>query len=494
VTATRIDDGHIRRFVAASGDANRLHVDPEFARRTMYGRCVVHGALVAIVMLGAVEEAMLGQARSLDLSFAQPVFPGEDLTLRSGPRHPGRVTVEAWSRGQACARITVEAGGSVLPPVPPRALACRSEPRRLTLADLESAAGADYGDVYAPNVAGLRELAAQLGAGDIPDALLAWLAAASYTVGMLVPGADAVFAAARIERSDGPGPARLEVVPGARQPATGLLEVRARFGYGAASADLRLRAFVRPGVPGPRPDVLLGHLPPSAALSGRQALVVGASRGLGASVAGALATQGATVWVGYARSDGLAEELRAEFGAERIRPVRFDAADGEDTRAAIARITRTAGSLDGAALCAAPPPQALPLHRDAVPTALAYLAESMAMTLYPLCEVLPHVAPGGWLALVSSSAVTDPPAAWPHYVAAKGAVEALAGYCRRHFGLRVATIRPPRMRTDMTNGPTSGIGAAAPEAVAAAIVRWVLDNRTGEEILAPDQLTAEAPR
>jgi nucleoside-diphosphate-sugar epimerase len=116
------------------------------------------------------------------------------------------------------------------------------------------------------------------------------------------------------------------------------------------------------------------------------------------------------------------------------------------------------------------------------------------MTLYPLCEVLPHVAPGGWLALVSSSAVTDPPAAWPHYVAAKGAVEALAGYCRRHFGLRVATIRPPRMRTDMTNGPTSGIGAAAPEAVAAAIVRWVLDNRTGEEILAPDQLTAEAPR
>jgi hypothetical protein len=50
------------------------------------------------------------------------------------------------------------------------------------------------------------------------------------------------------------------------------------------------------------------------------------------------------------------------------------------------------------------------------------------------------------------------------------------------------------MRTDMTNGPTSGIGAAAPETVAAAIVRWVLDNRTGEEILAPDQLTAEAPR
>ncbi len=146
------------------------------------------------------------------------------------------------------------------------------------------------------------------------------------------------------------------------------------------------------------------------------------------------------------------------------------------------------------ALCAAPPPQALPLHRDAVPTALAYLAESMAMTLYPLSEVLPHIAPGGWLALVSSSAIADPPASWPHYVAAKGAVEALAGYGRRHFGLRVATIRPPLMRTDMTNGPTGAIGAVAPEAVAAAIVRWVLDNRPGGEILAPDQLTAEVLR
>jgi NAD(P)-dependent dehydrogenase (short-subunit alcohol dehydrogenase family)/acyl dehydratase len=494
VTASRLDDGHIRQFAAASGDANPLHVDPEFARRTMYGRCVAHGALVAIVMLGAVEEAMLGQARSLDLRFAQPVFPGDDLTLRSGPHHPGRVAVEAWSRGQLSAQIMVESGDSVLPPVPPWPMAGRSEPRRVTLADLEATPGADYGDEYAPDVAGLRELAAQLGAVGIPDALLAWLAAASYTVGMLVPGADAVFVAARIARSDVPGPARIEAFTGARQRATGLLEVRARFGYGAASADLRLRAFVRPGVPGPSRDVLLGHLPPSAALSERHALVVGASRGLGASVAGALATQGATVWAGYARSGGSAEELRQEFGSERIRPVRFDATDAEDTRAAIARITRAAGSLDGVALCAAPPPLALPLHRDAVPTALAYLTQSMAMTLYPLGEVLPHIAPGGWLALVSSSAVADPPASWPHYVAAKGAVEALAGYCRRHFGLRVATIRPPRMRTDMTNGPTSAIGAVAPEAVAAAIVGWVLDNRPGEEILTPDWLTAKALR
>jgi NAD(P)-dependent dehydrogenase (short-subunit alcohol dehydrogenase family)/acyl dehydratase len=486
VTTSCLDDGHVRRFAAASGDANPLHVDAEFARRTMYGRCIAHGVLAAIVALGAVEKATLARTRSVDLLFAQPVFPGDDLTLRSGSRLPGRVAVEAWSRGQLSTRITVEAGDTVLPPVPDRPRACRSEPRRLTLAGLEASPAADYGDAYAPDIAGLRELAADLGAGHVPDALLAWLAAASYTVGMLVPGTDSLFASARIERSDVPGPARLDAIPGPQQPATGLLEVRARFGYGAASAHLRLRAFVRPGIPGPTRDALLCHLPPSTALSGRHVLVVGASRGLGAAMAGAMATQGATVWAGYARSAGSAAELTQEFGAEHMRLIRFDATDAAATRAAIAQILGTAGKLDGVALCAAPSPQALPLHRDAVPAALAYLQESMAMTLYPLGEVLPHVAPGGWLAFVSSSFIVDPPASWPHYVAAKGAVEALAGYCTKHFGLRVATIRPPRMRTDMSNGPTSAIGAVAPEAVAAAIVRWVLDNHPGEEILAPD--------
>src|SRR5579859_982760 len=235
MTTSRLDDGHVRRFAAASGDVNPLHVDAEFAHRTMHGRCVAHGALVAIVALGAVDPATLSRTRSLDLRFAQPVFPGDDLTVRSGSPLPGRVAVEAWSCGQLCTRITVEAGDTVLPPVPGWPRVFRSKPRRLTLAGLGAAADTDYSDSYVPDVAGLRELAAQLGAGNVPDALLAWLAAASYTVGMLVPGADSLFASARIECSDVPGPARLDAIPGPQQPTTGLMEVRARFGYGAAS-------------------------------------------------------------------------------------------------------------------------------------------------------------------------------------------------------------------------------------------------------------------
>lgn len=493
MTTLRLDDQHVRRFAAASGDANPLHLDADFARRTMYGRCIVHGALVAIVALGVADESALRRARSINLRFARPVFPGEELTVRPGSVLPGRVAVEAWSRGQLTTQVAVDVDADDLPSAPDWPQFCRSQARQLTLAELEAAPGTDHGDAYAPDVADLRKQATELGAERVPGTLLAWLAAASYTVGMLVPGVDALFLSARIERSDAAAPAGIGAIAGRPQPVTGLVAVQARFGYGTASAQMRLQAFVRTQLPGPRRDVLSGHLHPSSALDGRHVLVVGASRGLGAAIAGALATQGATAWAGYAQSSGAVDELRQQFGAECVRPVRFDAADATSTQAAIEEITAAAGMLDGVVLCAAPPLHVLPLHRDATLTALAYVEQSLAMTLHPLVEALPHVAPGGWLAFVSSSYVAEPPAAWPHYVAAKGAIEALAAYCRSHTGLQVVTIRPPRMWTDMANGPTGAVGAVAPEEVAAAIVRWMLGHHPGEAILGPDQLMAAPP-
>ncbi len=216
-------------------------------------------------------------------------------------------------------------------------------------------------------------------------------------------------------------------------------------------------------------------------------LVVGASRGLGAAIAGGLASQSATVWAGYAHSVGLVETLRQEFGSAHLRPVRLDALDTTSARSAFETIAAAAGTLDGVVFCAAPPLHDLALHHDAAPIALTYIEQCVAMTLHPLVEALPRVRSGGWLAFVSSSAVADPPAAWPHYVAAKGAIEALAVHCARHSGLRVATVRAPRMWTDMTNGPTGAVGAAAPEAVAAAIVQWVLDDE-GKRTVEPEHL------
>ena len=217
---------------------------------------------------------------------------------------------------------------------------------------------------------------------------------------------------------------------------------------------------------------------------------MGASRGLGAALCGALATQGATVWAAFARSAEPAEQLRGEFGAERIRLLEFDAQDVGQSRRAFDVLRAEAASLDGVALCAAPPLLDAPLHPDSSDALLRFLASSLAMALVPLAGALELLSPDGWLVVTSSSAVEDPPEEWPHYVVAKAALEGAAAYCARRTQARVLVARPPRMWTEATNTPLGRIGAAAPEQVAAGIVRWTLREQPAGvvSLLTPDQL------
>lgn len=48
----RADD--IQKFADVSGDTNPLHCDPEYARRTRFGGCIVHGMLGAGFISAAV--------------------------------------------------------------------------------------------------------------------------------------------------------------------------------------------------------------------------------------------------------------------------------------------------------------------------------------------------------------------------------------------------------------------------------------------------------
>ena len=49
-----VSAGDIRKFAEVSGDTNPLHCDPEYAQRTRFGECVVHGMLGAGVISAAI--------------------------------------------------------------------------------------------------------------------------------------------------------------------------------------------------------------------------------------------------------------------------------------------------------------------------------------------------------------------------------------------------------------------------------------------------------
>jgi 3-oxoacyl-[acyl-carrier protein] reductase len=76
-----------------------------------------------------------------------------------------------------------------------------------------------------------------------------------------------------------------------------------------------------------------------ASLEGKNALVTGASRGIGRAIAVELAQAGATVVVGYRTGKDEAEALAAEIGG---RAVQADVADADDAR----RLVEEAGDID----------------------------------------------------------------------------------------------------------------------------------------------------
>ncbi len=78
ITQQRVND-----YADASGDFNPIHLDPEFAAGTRFGRTIAHGMLVA----ASISEMMTSNfgldwhaSGSMKLRFKAPVFPGDTAT------------------------------------------------------------------------------------------------------------------------------------------------------------------------------------------------------------------------------------------------------------------------------------------------------------------------------------------------------------------------------------------------------------------------------
>ena len=70
------------RFARLSGDANPIHVDPQFAAHSRFGRPVAHGMLLLTVLRGLVERlAPGGRVAEQQVVFPAPTFTGEAMSF-----------------------------------------------------------------------------------------------------------------------------------------------------------------------------------------------------------------------------------------------------------------------------------------------------------------------------------------------------------------------------------------------------------------------------
>ena len=79
-----VDQSMIDAYADASGDVNPLHIDPEFAKTTFFGRTIAHGLLtLAFVSRVLSQWNWQGWAYGgeLNVSFLGPVYPGDTVRV-----------------------------------------------------------------------------------------------------------------------------------------------------------------------------------------------------------------------------------------------------------------------------------------------------------------------------------------------------------------------------------------------------------------------------
>lgn len=77
-----ITSADILLFAAVSGDMNRLHIDDEYAKTTMFGKRIAHGALISGLIPAALTKAFPGSIYISQTSrFTAPVFIGDTITV-----------------------------------------------------------------------------------------------------------------------------------------------------------------------------------------------------------------------------------------------------------------------------------------------------------------------------------------------------------------------------------------------------------------------------
>ncbi|MBB5465803.1 3-oxoacyl-[acyl-carrier protein] reductase [Paraburkholderia sp. Clong3] len=194
-------------------------------------------------------------------------------------------------------------------------------------------------------------------------------------------------------------------------------------------------------------------------LTGKVAVVTGASKGIGAAIAKALAAQGASVVVNYASSRAGADKVVADITAAGGKAVAVggDVSKAADANGIIDTAIETYGRLDVLVnnsgvyeFAALEEITEAHFHKHFDVNVLGLLLVTQAAAR--------HLGEGGSIVNVSSVVTRITPATTAVYTATKGAVDAITGVLAKELGprkIRVNSVNPGMVETEGTH--TAGV-------------------------------------
>lgn len=477
----RIREEHLSCFNAASLDFNPLHLSESYARRTSSGQRVAYGMLGLLASLREIQLPAHHTISDVRVDLKAPLFLDVDYTIsvEQGDPSCARVLLRDGSATMMRARLEFRGGASGCANLPEAGIAPRQAPRRLEASDLERMPA--FHGAYSPARASYQKLLELLAIDRRVwgDALPLAALCSSYMSGMELPGERGIYSGLKLTilRERIQAPLSFHIALESHHTQFGLTQSRfALNDEEGVWAQGQISAIARP----PR---CASFAAPTEAGSGRYAgivaLIVGASRGLGAAMALELVAEGGKVVGVYAQSQEDADEVLA---ASRHLPgylamERGDASDPHWCKALNSRVAAKFGGLNLLVCNAAPAIQPLRIEEACYERIQAYLAKGFALVGSPLSSFLePVSASRGSVLLISSSAVEEPPAMWPHYVALKAAAEGLVRTAAvAHPKVTFWVARPGRMLTDLSDTPMGRLDAETPQSVA----KRILDQACG---------------
>lgn len=191
-------------------------------------------------------------------------------------------------------------------------------------------------------------------------------------------------------------------------------------------------------------------------LSGKTALVTGASRGIGRAGALALAAAGAQVLVHYghgaAEADSVVAEIRGAGGRADAVAADLAAADGPHKLAKLAR--KIVGDRLDILVANAGVSKAVPIEETTVEDFDRLFAVNVRAPFFLVQQLLPILPKGGSVILLSSLGARGVVGTIPAYAATKGAVDTLVKHFASLLGardIRVNAVAPGVVETDMSN-------------------------------------------
>ncbi len=222
-------------------------------------------------------------------------------------------------------------------------------------------------------------------------------------------------------------------------------------------------------------------------LAGKVAVVTGASKGIGAAIAKALAAEGASVVVNYASSKAGADAVVAAISAANGKAVAVggDVSKAADAKGIINAAIETFGRLDvvvnNSGIYEFSPIEEITeehFHKQFNTNVLGVLLTTQA--------AVGHLGEGASIINVSSVVSSITPPASAVYSGTKGAVDAITGVLARELGprkIRVNSINPGVVVTEGTH--TAGI-------IGSDLEKWALSQTPLGRLGQPDDIASIA--